>query len=187
MTVEKRVLTILSENRFCTIQRLSSQFLTVLCDRDSGAHLLVLVHVDDSLPVGSNLGKVERLAQVDKVEDVLLEARSSEANRGLEELGTQSGVLADGVGDLVDVGTGSFANGRQRVDGGDSLVYRTRKDVSDKKRREPDELGTASKTRQSERLTCASMALAASLESSDDQRPTVRIRSLLQGVQKQVR
>jgi hypothetical protein len=64
---------------------------------------------------------VERLAQVDKVEDVLLEARSSEADRGLEKLGTQSGVPADGVGDLIDIGTGSFANGRERVDGGDSL------------------------------------------------------------------
>ena len=44
-------------------------------------------------------------------------------------------------------------------------------------------LGSARK--EAER-TWASMALAASLESSDDQRPTVRIRSVLQGREDEV-
>jgi hypothetical protein len=83
--------------------------------------LLVLVHLDDAHPVASDLGKVERLGEVDEVEDVLLEARSSEPDGGLEELGTDSGVLADGVSDLVDVGSGSLADGGEGVDGGDSL------------------------------------------------------------------
>lgn len=40
------------------------------------AALLVLVHGDDLAPVVGDLGKVERLGEVDEVEDILLEARS---------------------------------------------------------------------------------------------------------------
>lgn len=40
------------------------------------ATLLVFVHGDDLAPVIGDLGKVERLGEVDEVEDILLEARS---------------------------------------------------------------------------------------------------------------
>lgn len=83
--------------------------------------LLVLVHDDDLLPVFGDLGQVQLLREVDEVEDVLLEARTTETNRGLQELGTQAGIAAAGIGDLIDIGTGGLANGRQSVDGGDTL------------------------------------------------------------------
>lgn len=64
---------------------------------------------------------MERLGQVDQVEDILLETRSTETDRGLQELVTHSGVLSDGKGDLVNGSTSSLANGREGVDGRDSL------------------------------------------------------------------
>ena len=88
---------------------------------DFQTHLLVLVHVNDGLPVSSDLGQVKGLGKVNQVEDILLEARSSETDGSLEELGTDSRVLSDGVGDLVDVGSGSLTDGGESVDGGDSL------------------------------------------------------------------
>jgi hypothetical protein len=45
------------------------------------AVFLVLVHLDDSAPVFSDLGEVERLGEIDQVEDVLLEARTTETLR----------------------------------------------------------------------------------------------------------
>jgi hypothetical protein len=86
--------------------------------------LLVLVHLNNSPPVLGDLGEVKGLGKVDQVEDILLEARSTETldiseasshgrsthDRSLEELGSHSGVLSDGVGDLVDRGTGGLAD-----------------------------------------------------------------------------
>lgn len=60
---------------------------------------------------------MQALRKVDQVEDVLLEARPSESNRALEELGTDTAVEAAGVRDFVDVGAGDFADGREGVDG----------------------------------------------------------------------
>lgn len=85
------------------------------------AVLLVLVHLDDGTPVFGDLGEVERLGKVDKVENVLLEARATESNGCLEELGADTGVLADGVGYLVNVGTGSLADSGKSIDGRDTL------------------------------------------------------------------
>ena len=64
---------------------------------------------------------MEGLGQVDEVEDVLLEARSSESDLSLEELGANSRVLADSVRDLVNVGSSGLADGGERVDRRDSL------------------------------------------------------------------
>jgi len=61
------------------------------------------------------------LAQIYQVEDILLETRPSETDAGTEELGAETRVVADGVGDFVDVGAGGLADGREGVDGGDSL------------------------------------------------------------------
>ena len=49
-----------------------------------------------------------------------MEARSSEADGGLEEFGADARVRPDCVSNLVDVRTGHFANGRHRVDRRDS-------------------------------------------------------------------
>ena len=51
----------------------------------------------------------------------LLETRSAETDGCLQELGTETGVLPDGVSDFVDAGSGSFTDGGKSVDGGDSL------------------------------------------------------------------
>src|SRR5690606_4005502 len=72
-------------------------------------------------PVGGDLGQAEAFAEIDEVEDVLLEAGAAEADGGLEELGADAGVLADGVGDLVNVGAGGLAEGGDGVDRGDAL------------------------------------------------------------------
>ena len=81
----------------------------------------MLVHLDDLSPIRSNLRKVQALAQVHKVENILLEARTSKADGGLEELGPNASIVPDSMRDLVNVGSSSLANGRQGVDRGDSL------------------------------------------------------------------
>lgn len=83
--------------------------------------LLVLIHLNDLSPICGDLRKVEALAEIDEVEDVLLEAGSTESNARFEELGTDPAILANCVGDLVNVGTGGLTNGRQRVYRGDTL------------------------------------------------------------------
>lgn len=64
---------------------------------------------------------MQALAEVDEVEDVLLEARPAKPDARLEELGPDAGVVADGVSDLVNVGAGRLADSGERVDGGDAL------------------------------------------------------------------
>ena len=61
------------------------------------------------------------LAQIYQVENILLETRPSETDASAEELGAEARVVADGVGNFVDVGAGGFADGREGVDRGDSL------------------------------------------------------------------
>merc|ERR1740117_2307603 len=51
---------------------------------NSEAFLPVLVHVYNLLPIGSNLVKPELLANINQVQDVLLEARATEADRGVQ-------------------------------------------------------------------------------------------------------
>ena len=85
------------------------------------AVLLVVVHDDYLVPVLRDLIEALGLADVHEVEDVLLEAGAAEAHRGVEELGSDAGVGADGVGDLAHVGSGLLAQGRDGVDGRDAL------------------------------------------------------------------
>lgn len=83
--------------------------------------LLPVVDLDHALPVGGDLGEAEVLAEVGEVQDVLLEAGTAVADGGLEELRSDAGVLADGAGDLVDVGTGGLAECGDGIDRGDAL------------------------------------------------------------------
>lgn len=102
------------------------------------APLLVFVHLDnlDGLelgdigkaggtanlaPICSNLWKVQALAEVDQIEDVLLETTASETDTGLQELGTDSGVKAASIADFVDIGARSLADCGKRVDGRNPL------------------------------------------------------------------
>lgn len=83
--------------------------------------LLVLVHVDNLPPVRSYLREMKTLAEIHEIEDILLETRSTEPDTGSQEFGANARIEADGMGDFINVGTGGFTDGRQRVDGGDTL------------------------------------------------------------------
>mmetsp|Transcript_5034 Transcript_5034/g.14298 ORF Transcript_5034/g.14298 Transcript_5034/m.14298 type:complete len:451 (+) Transcript_5034:158-1510(+) len=85
------------------------------------ALLLVVVHEDDLVPVGGALVEAVGFAEVDEVEDVLLEARAAEPDGGLEEAPADPVVLADGAADLGHVGPGGLAQGRDGVDGRNAL------------------------------------------------------------------
>jgi hypothetical protein len=63
-------------------------------------------------PIFCHFGKVETLGKVNEVEDVFLEARATEPDRGPQKIGPHPSVTADGVGDFVDVGACRFAYGR---------------------------------------------------------------------------
>lgn len=64
---------------------------------------------------------METLAQVHEVEDILLEATSSETDTGFEEFRPDTRVEPNGVGDFVDVSAGGFADGGEGIDGRDTL------------------------------------------------------------------
>uniref|UniRef100_A0A8R7U5F2 Uncharacterized protein n=1 Tax=Triticum urartu TaxID=4572 RepID=A0A8R7U5F2_TRIUA len=85
------------------------------------AALLVVVDADDLPPVLCHLGEAVALADVDEVEDVLLEAGAAEADAGGEEARADARVLADGAGHLGDVSAGGLAQRGDGVDGGDAL------------------------------------------------------------------
>ena len=61
------------------------------------------------------------MAEVGEIQNVLLETGATVAYGGLQELRTNTGVLADGTGHLVDIGSGCFAEGRDGIDRGDTL------------------------------------------------------------------
>ena len=75
------------------------------------AVLLVLVHFNNLAPVCCHLGKVQAVAQVHKIENVLLETTAAEANRSAQEPGTNAGILPNSKRNLVNVGPSGFADG----------------------------------------------------------------------------
>lgn len=80
------------------------------------ATFLIFVHFNYLLPVSCNLREVQAFGKVDEVKNVLLEAASTEADRSAKELGTHTRVLADSVGNFVNVGTSCLTDGRKCVD-----------------------------------------------------------------------
>mmetsp|Transcript_11433 Transcript_11433/g.21942 ORF Transcript_11433/g.21942 Transcript_11433/m.21942 type:complete len:368 (-) Transcript_11433:36-1139(-) len=85
------------------------------------AVLLVVVDLDNLVPVLSDLLEAEALAEVHEVQDILLEARSAETDRSVEEPLANPLVLADGVANFLDISAGGFAKLGDGVDGGDTL------------------------------------------------------------------
>ena len=69
----------------------------------------------------SDLRKIETLTDVDKIEDVLLEAGASKSHAGLQKLGTNPCVTTDGLRNLGHVGPRGLADGGHAVDAGDPL------------------------------------------------------------------
>ena len=61
------------------------------------------------------------LAEVDKIEDVFLEAGSTESDGGFQEFWSNTGVCSHGTSDFIDIRFGCLAECRDGVDGGDSL------------------------------------------------------------------
>ena len=81
----------------------------------------MVVEVDHLAPVvGRGLQPVA-LAEIDQVEDVLLEARAAEPHARLEEFGADARVHADRARDLGDVGLGRLADLADGVDRADPL------------------------------------------------------------------
>lgn len=83
--------------------------------------LLVLVHVYHLLPVRRYFREVQTLADINEVQDVLLKTGPAKADRGLEELGPDSGIPTHRTCYFGYICSSSLADSRQRVYAGDSL------------------------------------------------------------------
>jgi hypothetical protein len=85
------------------------------------ATLLVFVQGDDLAPICCHFGKVKTLGKVNEVENVFLETRATEPDRGPQKLGPDARVTADGMRDFLNVGARRLAYGRECVDRRDTL------------------------------------------------------------------
>jgi len=83
--------------------------------------LLVGVYIYNAFPVVGHLFQTVETAEIDKIEDVLLEAGASETHARVEEFSSDPAVHAHGAGHLRDIRLGFLAQGRDGVDGGDTL------------------------------------------------------------------
>merc|ERR1712066_1040730 len=84
-------------------------------DLVSEVFLLVLVHIDHHLPVTCTFVQTFALANVHQVQDILLEARTTEAHRSPKELRTDPGVCAYSPRDFRNIGAGFLAQLRDGV------------------------------------------------------------------------
>jgi len=78
--------------------------------------LLVVVDLHDILPVMGDLFQTVISAEVDEVQNVLLETGSSEADACVQEFGADAGVHADGARNLDDIRLGLLAKRGDGVD-----------------------------------------------------------------------
>jgi hypothetical protein len=63
------------------------------------------------LPVSSDLGEVELLRKVHKVKNILLEARTTETNGSLQELGSDTAIATTSIGNFINISTSGFTDG----------------------------------------------------------------------------
>merc|ERR1740120_66475 len=77
--------------------------------------LLVLVHVNDHLPILGNLVQALRFADVNQVQDIFLKARATKANGRAQELRPNPRIGSNCPRDLRHIGPGLFAELRDRV------------------------------------------------------------------------
>lgn len=85
------------------------------------ALLLPVVDGDHAIPVLSHLMQSQRFADVDQVQNVLLEARTSKAHRGLEEILANTTIHSDRRGHFVHISSRLFAQSADGVDRRDTL------------------------------------------------------------------
>mmetsp|Transcript_114686 Transcript_114686/g.364506 ORF Transcript_114686/g.364506 Transcript_114686/m.364506 type:complete len:601 (-) Transcript_114686:1196-2998(-) len=90
-------------------------------DLATEALLLVLVHVNNLLPILGDSGQALRLTDVDQIQNVLLEARAAEADGRTQELGPNARVGSNGSGYLGNICSRLLAQERYRVDAAHSL------------------------------------------------------------------
>ena len=77
--------------------------------------LLPCVQGNHLLPVAGHILKAVITAQVNQIEDVLLEAAAAKSRAGREKLGADAAVCTDSIGHLAHVGTGGLTEGGDAV------------------------------------------------------------------------
>ena len=83
--------------------------------------LLVVVHPDHLRPVLRRRVEPERLAEIHKIQHILLEAAPAKAGARLEELGADAVIRPDHARHLVHIGAGRLAKSGNGVDGTHAL------------------------------------------------------------------
>ncbi len=82
---------------------------------------LMVVHDNHLLPVICDFFESEAAADINEVEDVLLEARATKSHRRFQEFRSDAAVRADGAGHFIHICAGFFAQGAHGVDRADAL------------------------------------------------------------------
>mmetsp|Transcript_89189 Transcript_89189/g.273159 ORF Transcript_89189/g.273159 Transcript_89189/m.273159 type:complete len:388 (-) Transcript_89189:11-1174(-) len=90
-------------------------------DLAAEGRFLVLIHVNDLLPILRGLVQALRLADVHQIKDVLLEARAAEPDGRVQKLRADPTVGADGPRHLRHIGTGPLAELGYAIDAADAL------------------------------------------------------------------
>mmetsp|Transcript_19343 Transcript_19343/g.37929 ORF Transcript_19343/g.37929 Transcript_19343/m.37929 type:complete len:481 (-) Transcript_19343:69-1511(-) len=83
--------------------------------------LLEFVHLHNPVPVLGNIVETKRLAQVNQVENILLEAAATKANTALEEVLANTVISSNSTGNLINVSAAHLTESRDRVDGTHTL------------------------------------------------------------------
>src|SRR5262249_30862657 len=83
--------------------------------------LLVLIQAHDRFPVPGDFRQAVVLAEIDEVQDVLLEAGPPESHTGFQELRADAAIGPDRSGDRQNVGARLLADRRDGVDRADAL------------------------------------------------------------------
>ena len=82
---------------------------------------LQIVHGIDLIPVMGHVVQAQSFGQVDETGDVFPETGSSETQSGLEELGTNTHIETDRVGNFIHISACGVANGTDGIDAADPL------------------------------------------------------------------
>src|SRR5690606_21043784 len=70
--------------------------------------LLVVIHHDNLLPVSRNFRQTKMFAEVNQVQYILLKAGAAITNPGLEKLGPDTTIPANGKSHLIHIGLSRF-------------------------------------------------------------------------------
>mmetsp|Transcript_7560 Transcript_7560/g.28419 ORF Transcript_7560/g.28419 Transcript_7560/m.28419 type:complete len:204 (+) Transcript_7560:341-952(+) len=85
---------------------------------------LKVIDLNHSIKVVCNLLESIVLAQVDEIQNILLEARSTESHRRLQELGSNSGVVSNSTGHLRNICSSALAQCGNGIDRRDTLCQK---------------------------------------------------------------